>query len=73
VFVETPLCGDGAGTSTSSATTATSSTATAATRTAPDGLRQHVVTAGELCDDGNLVDGDGCDSNCTPTAAATRS
>jgi cysteine-rich repeat protein len=25
------------------------------------------VTAGELCDDGNLADGDGCDSNCTPT------
>jgi cysteine-rich repeat protein len=24
--------------------------------------------SGELCDDGNLVDGDGCDSNCTPTA-----
>jgi uncharacterized repeat protein (TIGR01451 family) len=22
---------------------------------------------GELCDDGNLSDGDGCDSNCTPT------
>ncbi len=22
----------------------------------------------ETCDDGNLVDGDGCDSNCTPTA-----
>src|SRR2546427_2118298 len=22
----------------------------------------------EVCDDGNLVDGDGCDSNCTPTA-----
>jgi cysteine-rich repeat protein len=22
---------------------------------------------GETCDDGNLVDGDGCDSNCTPT------
>src|SRR5262245_49094113 len=22
---------------------------------------------GELCDDGNLIDGDGCDSNCTPT------
>lgn len=22
----------------------------------------------ERCDDGNLVDGDGCDSNCTPTA-----
>ena len=26
-----------------------------------------VVQAPELCDDGNLVDGDGCDSNCTPT------
>ena len=26
-----------------------------------------VVDAGEQCDDGNAVDGDGCDSNCTPT------
>jgi cysteine-rich repeat protein len=26
------------------------------------------VDLGEVCDDGNLVDGDGCDSNCTPTA-----
>src|SRR5262245_47764906 len=26
------------------------------------------VEPGEICDDGNLVDGDGCDSNCTPTA-----
>ncbi len=26
-----------------------------------------VVDGGEACDDGNLVDGDGCDSNCTPT------
>jgi cysteine-rich repeat protein len=25
------------------------------------------VTAGEQCDDGNLIDGDGCDSNCTLT------
>ena len=25
------------------------------------------VDPGELCDDGNLIDGDGCDSNCTPT------
>jgi len=24
-------------------------------------------TCGEGCDDGNLADGDGCDSNCTPT------
>jgi cysteine-rich repeat protein len=27
----------------------------------------HVLEPPELCDDGNLVDGDGCDSNCTPT------
>ena len=26
-----------------------------------------VVEPPEVCDDGNLVDGDGCDSNCTPT------
>jgi cysteine-rich repeat protein len=26
-----------------------------------------VVDPGETCDDGNLVDGDGCDSNCTMT------
>src|SRR5262249_58442449 len=26
-----------------------------------------VVEAPELCDDGNLVSGDGCDANCTPT------
>jgi cysteine-rich repeat protein len=26
-----------------------------------------VIEAPEICDDGNLVDGDGCDSNCTPT------
>jgi len=26
-----------------------------------------LVETGELCDDGNLDDGDGCDSNCTPT------
>src|SRR5262245_36891691 len=23
---------------------------------------------GELCDDGNAINGDGCDNNCTPTA-----
>jgi cysteine-rich repeat protein len=27
-----------------------------------------VVDPAEACDDGNRVDGDGCDSNCTPTA-----
>jgi cysteine-rich repeat protein len=27
-----------------------------------------IVTAGEACDDGNSVDGDGCDSNCSVTA-----
>ncbi len=26
-----------------------------------------VLEAPEICDDANLVDGDGCDSNCTPT------
>jgi uncharacterized delta-60 repeat protein len=25
------------------------------------------LDAGEQCDDGNAIDGDGCDSNCTPT------
>ncbi len=25
------------------------------------------ISFGEKCDDGNVVDGDGCDSNCTPT------
>jgi cysteine-rich repeat protein len=25
------------------------------------------LDVGEVCDDANLVDGDGCDSNCTPT------
>jgi cysteine-rich repeat protein len=27
-----------------------------------------VLDAIDQCDDGNLIDGDGCDSNCTPTA-----
>ena len=27
-----------------------------------------VQELGQACDDGNLTDGDGCDSNCTPTA-----
>ncbi|WP_174259192.1 amidohydrolase family protein [Myxococcus xanthus] len=29
----------------------------------------NVVEQGEQCDDGNKVDGDGCESNCTPTPA----
>jgi cysteine-rich repeat protein len=29
-----------------------------------DGVRNQ---SGELCDDGNVIDGDGCDDNCTPT------
>jgi len=32
----------------------------------------NVVDPGEQCDDGNLVDGDGCDSNCTPTGCGNR-
>ena len=50
------------------ATTATRSTATAATPTArATGCGNGIQTAGEACDDGNLVDGDGCDANCTVT------
>ena len=33
------------------------------TTTCGDGVQE----GPELCDDGNLTDGDGCDSNCTPT------
>jgi MYXO-CTERM domain-containing protein len=52
-----------------SATTATARAATAATRTARStGCGNGVVTSGEACDDGNQVNGDGCDSNCTVTA-----
>lgn len=31
-----------------------------------------ILDMGEVCDDGNTVDGDGCDSNCTPTACGNR-
>src|SRR5262249_55082423 len=26
-----------------------------------------ILDPGEICDDGNAIDGDGCDNNCTPT------
>jgi cysteine-rich repeat protein len=29
------------------------------------------IDAGETCDDGNTIDGDGCDSDCTPSAGCT--
>ncbi|HCU24321.1 MAG TPA: hypothetical protein DF383_04815, partial [Deltaproteobacteria bacterium] len=32
-----------------------------------------IVTAGEQCDDGNLIDGDGCESDCTLTPLTTPS
>jgi cysteine-rich repeat protein len=32
----------------------------------------HRQDAGEQCDDGNLVSGDGCDFNCTPTGCGNR-
>lgn len=32
------------------------------------GCGDGVTLPGETCDDGNRIDGDGCDSNCTPTA-----
>ncbi len=56
-----------------SATTATRPTVTAATRTASipvcgDG----VLDAGEECDDGNLVDGDGCRNSCSSTRLRRR-
>jgi cysteine-rich repeat protein len=35
-------------------------------KTCGDGIVQ--ATCGEACDDGNSVNGDGCDNNCTPTA-----
>jgi len=31
-----------------------------------------VIEPPELCDDGNLVSGDGCDANCTPTGCGNR-
>lgn len=33
----------------------------------PTECGNHVIEVGEDCDDGDLTDGDGCDSNCTPT------
>jgi len=36
------------------------------------GCGDHTVDPGEQCDDGNLVDGDGCDSNCTSTGCGNR-
>jgi len=32
------------------------------------GCGDGITHAGEACDDGNATDGDGCDSNCTPTS-----
>jgi len=32
------------------------------------GCRDGIVEGGEACDDGNQMDGDGCDTNCTVTA-----
>ena len=57
----------------SSATTATPRTATAARRRARRGRRVCgdgiSVDAGEECDDGNTVAGDGCEADCTKTTA----
>ena len=46
--------------------TATPSPTTTSTAT-PVLCGNGTVDAGEQCDDGNQVDGDGCDHNCTPT------
>jgi cysteine-rich repeat protein len=34
----------------------------------PNGCGDGIVSTGEQCDDGNVMDGDGCDSNCTMTS-----
>ncbi len=34
---------------------------------APDFCGNFIVTGDEVCDDGNSVNGDGCDNNCRPT------
>lgn len=33
----------------------------------PPACGNNVIEPGEVCDDGNLVNGDGCDANCKPT------
>jgi cysteine-rich repeat protein len=53
------------------ATMAIPSRATAASELHTVGLRQRRARRDELCDDGNIVSGDGCDANCTSTAWAT--
>lgn len=51
--------------STTSTTSTTSSTTTSSTTTTLDTCGNGLVDALEDCDDGNLEDGDGCDSDCT--------
>ena len=62
-------CGDGiVQTTGEAATTATSSTATAARATASRARSAATASstrAGELCDDGNTIGGDGCSADCT--------
>jgi cysteine-rich repeat protein len=48
-------------------TTTTTTGPTTTTTTLPPGCGNGQLDAGEQCDDGNLVDGDGCDGNCTLT------
>ena len=49
------------------------STAMPATATAPSPACGNGIEAGtEQCDDGNMTNGDGCDSNCTPTGVPQR-
>ena len=51
-----------------SAATATGQTLAAALYGTPPVCGNGVPETGEACDDGNVTDGDGCDSNCTATA-----
>ena len=54
-------------TSVPAATQTPTATPTASPPPVPTCVRDGVVEPGELCDDGNRRNGDGCDNNCTPT------
>jgi cysteine-rich repeat protein len=70
--VDAPVADD-SGTSTggtSSSTDATTGTSTDATTDGPQPVcGNEIPEAGELCDDGNEVDGDGCNVDCVPSGS----
>lgn len=54
-------------TNTPAATATSTPTSTPTPTPAPPVCGDAIIGSGEQCDDGNLIDGDGCDSNCTWT------